>query len=689
MTYLRSVDDKGNIHCAFLMGKSRLAPLKAMTIPRLELTAATTSVQVGGMISRELGDPVDGEIYWTDSTTVLKYIRNETKRFHVFVANRVQRIRDETDPIQWRHVDSENNPADDASRGLEGNQITKRHRWVRGPDFLWHPESEWPTFPCDLDAVFADDPEVKKVVTHATVSDEKEEILTRFARFSNWNRMKRCVARILRLKQFLAHVQTPLETRRAGKLSSQPLKVEELQRAEEIILKLVQGCAFAKESEALRKIQGEERQKNRDLVRVKKAEIKKTSTLYRLDPFLDQNGLLRVGGRFSRSQVFPDNFKYPIILTKKSFVVDLIIRDAHEKVAHSGCGITLGTLRSRYWIINANSIVRHFISKCVTCRRLRGVVGEQRMAPAPPFTYCGVDYFGPFYIKERRKELKRYGALFTCLSSRAVHIETANSLETDSFLNALRRFIARRGPVREIRSDQGTNITGAEKELQRAISEMDNNAIQRSLCTKFKADWVQWKQNPPSASHMGGFWERQIRSVRSIVTALMREHGRNLDEELFRTLMAEVECIINSRPLTTPSSDPGDLDPLTPNHILTMKSKVVLPPPGNFQKEDVYLRKRWKRVQYLANIFWSRWRREYVQCLQQRSKWNRPRRNFDKGDLVLIVDDRVARNHWPLARIVHTYPDEEGYVWSVKVTTGATFLDHPVDKLILILEKDV
>ncbi|XP_068704813.1 uncharacterized protein [Montipora foliosa] len=314
---------------------------------------------------------------------------------------------------------------------------------------------------------------------------------------------------------------------------------------------------------------------------------------------------------------------------------------------------------------------------------------KERIAPAPPFTYCGVDYFGPFYIKGGRKELKCYGALFTCLSSRAVHIEAADSLETDSFLNALRRFIARRGPVREIRSDQGTNITGAEKELQRAISEMDNNAIQRSLCTKFKADWVQWKQNPPSASHKGGVWERQIRSVRSILTALMREHGRNLDDESFQTLMAEVECIINSRPLTTPSSDPGDLDPLTPNHILTMKSKVVLPPPGNFQKEDVYLRKRWKRVQYLANVFWSRWRREYVQCLQQRSKWNRPRRNFDKGDLVLIVDDRVERNHWPLARIVHTYPDEEGYVRSVKFTTGATFLDRPVDKLILILEKDL
>ena len=308
---------------------------------------------------------------------------------------------------------------------------------------------------------------------------------------------------------------------------------------------------------------------------------------------------------------------------------------------------------------------------------------KERLTPAPPFTYCGVDYFGPFFIKEGRKETKRYGAMFTCLSSRAVHIETANSLETDSFLNALRRFVARRGPVREIRSDQGTSLVGAEKELRRALEEMDNGSIQRSLCREFKADWVQWKRNPPSASHMGGVWERQIRSVRSILTALMREHGSGLDDESLRTLMTEVECIVNSRPLTTPSCDPDDLGPLTPNHILTMKSKVVLPPPGN----NVYLRKRWRRVQYLANVFWSRWRKEYVQCLQQRVKWNRPRRNFEKGDLVLIADDRAARNDWPMARIVDTYPDAEGNVRSVRVTTGTTILDRPVHKLVLILEK--
>lgn len=179
--------------------------------------------------------------------------------------------------------------------------------------------------------------------------------------------------------------------------------------------------------------------------------------------------------------------------------MDLVIRDAHQSVGHSGRGITFGTLKSKYSIINANSVVRHFISLCVTCRRHRGVKREQKMAdlpkerlsPAPPFTYCGLDYFGPFSIKERSRELKRYCALFTCLSSRAVHIKTANSLETDSFLNALRRFVERRGPVREIRSDQGTNLVGAEKQLGRALEEMNNDLIQRRVCREFKADWVQ------------------------------------------------------------------------------------------------------------------------------------------------------------------------------------------------------
>ena len=256
-----------------------------------------------------------------------------------------------------------------------------------------------------------------------------------------------------------------------------------------------------------------------------------------------------------------------------------------------------------------------------------------------------MDYFGPCLIKEGWKVLKRYGVLFTCLVSRAIHIETANSLETNYFLNALRRFVGRRGPICEIHSDQGTNLIGAENELKLAVKEIDSDKIQSYLKRNAHADWmITWKCNPPVASHMGGMWEQQIRTVRSTLAGIMHEHSGMLDDESFRTLLVEVESIVNSRLLTFPSSDVNDSNPLTPNHILTMKSKVIMPPPGNLQRADVYLQKRWRCVQYLTNLFWTRWRKEYIQTLQARNKWNHPQRNFEPGDVVLVVDEHSARN---------------------------------------------
>ena len=153
VTYLRIENEKGDIHCAFLMGKARVAPVKTMKIPRLELTAATVSVKVGEMIAKELDEPAESKTYWTDSTTVLKYIRNNKQRFHVFVANRVQTIRDATNSNQWRYVGTDINPADDSSRGLKGHELSKQHCWITGPNFLWLHESEWPQLPADLDDV--------------------------------------------------------------------------------------------------------------------------------------------------------------------------------------------------------------------------------------------------------------------------------------------------------------------------------------------------------------------------------------------------------------------------------------------------------------------------------------------------------------------------------------------------------
>ena len=201
------------------MGKARLAPVKPMTIPRLELTAATVSVQVGKMIRRELDVPIDSETFWTDSTTVLKYLLNEIRRFQVFVANRIQAIRDETVPTQWRYVNSKSNPADDASRGLKGCELSTQQRWIRGPDFLRLPESEWRALPPDLEEIPVDDPEVKKVHVHKIIVNERSDVLTRFSRISNWHKMKNV------LQEYSALIRNQLKRNCLRKLA---LKVQEM-----------------------------------------------------------------------------------------------------------------------------------------------------------------------------------------------------------------------------------------------------------------------------------------------------------------------------------------------------------------------------------------------------------------------------------------------------------------------------
>lgn len=383
----------------------------------------------------------------------------------------------------------------------------------------------------------------------------------------------------------------------------------------------------------------------------------------------------------------------------------LVIRHIHEKVQHQGRGITHSEIRlSGFWIVGGSSVVSDYISKCVQCRKMRGALQVQKMSdlpedrlePSPPFTYSCVDYFGPFIDKEGRKELKRWIALFTCMSSRAVHLEVANSLDTDSFLNAYRRFIGRRGPVRQIRCDQGTNFVGAKNELSQALNELDHDKIQRELM-KNNCDCLIFKLNVPQASHMGGVWERQIRTARSILANMLTEHGGILSDESLRTFIVEVENIVNSRPLDSLNSEECP-DPLTPNHLLTGKFNVVLPPPGCFQRADIYLKKHWRRVQHLTNEFWSRWRKGYLSTLQERQKWNKPQRNLKVNDIVIVKDENLPRNCWQLARVVDSFVDPDGLVRKVKLLVADknsagnkgrhSTLERPIHKLVLLVPYD-
>ena len=301
--------------------------------------------------------------------------------------------------------------------------------------------------------------------------------------------------------------------------------------------------------------------------------------------------------------------------------------------------------------------------------------------------------------------MKRYGVIFTCMASRSVHLEMANSLDTSSFINALCRFLNRRGPLRQLRCDQGTNFVGARNELMAALKELNQERL-REYLVENGCDWIPFETNTPHSSHMGGVWERLIRTIRSALETLLLNAGTQLNDEAFRTFLTEAECIVNSRPLTTNYlNDPDAPEPLTPSHLLTLKPKVVIPPPGKFQRPDLYSRMWWRRVQYLANEFWLRWRQEFLQSLLTRVKWNHSRRNLSVGDIVISKEDENVRNQWPLARVVEVYPSADGCVRKVKIMKAngeldkqgrrqksPTFLNRPIHKLVLLLpceESDV
>ena len=691
--YLRMVDEEGKIHCSFLAGKARVAPLKSVTIPRLELTAATVAVRLNAQVTRELEIAVDSSTFWTDSTTVLRYINNRTSRFQTYVANRVQVIHEHSDPDQWRFVDGVINPADEASRGVPMEKFLQSSRWTSAPEFLWQSEDQWPrnmSPPAHLDI---SDPEVKRTaIISATSTSEKSPTDRLLLRYSSWYRLKRAVAYILRLKRYLkARAEQVRATQRGQKREdgeSEPsaagtpdrtrhqdtsalLSPEEMEEAETAIVIFVQATSYQAEIRKLKK----------------KEEVKRSSPINRLDPVLQQD-VLRVGGRLGRSLEAYES-KHPAILPAKTHVTELIIQHVHQTVGHQGRQHVLASLREKFWVLRANAAVRRVLSRCLVCRRLQARPLTQKMANLPedrvtpdhpPFSFSAVDLFGPFLVKRGRSMVKRYGVLFTCLTTRAVHIELAHSLTTDSFVNALRRFVSRRGEVREIRSDNGTNFVGAERELREEIDKWNQQQIHEAMLQHH----IKWKFNPPGASHHGGVWERQIRSVRKILGSLLL--SQTIDEEGLTTLLCEVESILNSRPLTPVSDDPLDLDPLTPNHLLLLRSGTRLPP-GAFSNSDNYSRRRWRQIQHLASEFWRRWRREYLQSLQQRQKWTKKERNLQVGDVVIIVDSNAPRSTWSIGRVKRVLPDAGGVVRVVDVQTKSAVLSRPVTKLVLLAEQ--
>ena len=316
-----------------------------------------------------------------------------------------------------------------------------------------------------------------------------------------------------------------------------------------------------------------------------------------------------------------------------------------------------------------------------------------RMEVGAPFTNVGIHVFGPWIIRTKKlrgnpSDVKRWGVVFTCLTSRVIHLEVLHSMDSSSFICALRRFLAIRGPVTLIRCDCGTNFVGAKSELANALKEMNQNSIENYL----RDQNCEWKFNPPHASHLGGVWERQIGTVRRVLDAMLLDIGSSqLDDELLTTLIAEASSIVNSRPITAISSDMDEPIPLTPSMLLTLKKRPVASPPGKFVTQDLYARRRWRRIQYLADQFWVRWKREYLQNLQRREKCLDVQRNLVVGDVVMMKNADASRNEWPMGIVAEAMKSDDGKVRKAKIEVikegKKTFL-RPISELILLLPKD-
>ena len=650
--YVRVTDASGHHHTSLIMARSRLAPLKQLSIVRLELQAAVLATRLARTIRGALGYEFEETFFWCDSQAVLQYIANESRVFHTFVANRTAEIRDASNSSDWRHVPGFQNPADVLTRGMSAHQLQGSKLWWTGPEFLKLERRDWPTL--KIPGLPQDDPELKKKVVKSSVSLVEKATVSRLvdpARFSSWSKLRRVVAWVQR---YIWNVRSKRleKNKRSG-----PLTMQELENAENFIIREDQARQRLPAPPGL------------SLIR-------------------DEQEVVRVTGRLRHAPV--EVCQQPIILSPDSELTRLMVLDVHLRVMHSGLGHALNEFRKKYWTPKARSVIKKIIWRCAFCRNRRAGSACPRMANLPkerfdmsrPFSSVGLDFLGPLYVRKYRKTEKRYVLLVTCLSTRAIHLEVAHSMDTDSFLLAFRRFVGRRGEPKCVWSDNGSNLVSGERELREALRAWNQQQIVDALSQKD----IEWKFNPPSASHMGGVWERLVASVKRAVKAVLGKQV--VSDEVLLTTITEVEYMLNSRPLTYVSGTCDEPEAITPNHFLLGARSPSALPPGTFSDDDLLSRKRWRHTQALADHIWRRWIREYVPTLISRKKWNADQPNIAVNDVVLLATEDSPRGYWPLGVVEEVFPGEDGIVRSALVRTSGGVYRRPSTKICLIERRE-
>ncbi len=614
----------GAVLVQFLLGKSRLTPKKKPTIPRSELISCVMGKRIAYTIMKALGIKIDSFVFWCDSSTALAWIKRNGD-WGVFVKNRVQEILELTQVKQWNHVPGVLNPADLPSRGCSP-RVLLESKWWEGVDWLKGPKTGFPTSTEEVDET-AVSVELKRSTTMMTLPLQIEP------RFSSYYKNIAVWGWVLRF----------IQNCRATVVNRKPyLRIDEMRKAEKIILRQIQADSFPVDCKEVGGVQ-----------------VNK-----------DNDQILRVKSRLTNRNDQKD-FIYPVLLPKSHPLVDQLIEGLHRYHCHGGVHFLLSKLREKYWVLQSRRAVKRVLRRCVSCKRHTvkkmevepAALPAKRVESGEPFTTTGVDLAGPLFLKNKQKA---WIVLYTCAVYRAVYLDIVTSLSTEAFLGSLERFVSVHGRPNTMYSDNGTNFVGASnifKLVDWPEVERESNAKQ-----------MQWVFNPPTAAWWGGFWERLVRSVKDLLKRMLGRSKLSYDE--MRTCLAGVAATINNRPLTVVTEDNLDLRPLTPAMFIRSHSCGSLPDLTNAEQ----LREAYRKMKEHQSRLQQRFRKEYLALLVTRSG-RKHQSTIQVGDVVLVGSDNKKRFEWPLGLVTELLPGKDGNVRVVKVKTTMGVFTRPLQRL--------
>ena len=662
--YLRATYAGHSPTARLVTAKSRVAPRKQRTIPELELCGAVLLAQMLETTAAILDIPEEQVTGWIDNTIVLCWLRKTSSKYDIFIGNRIAIATNHYPSSIWKHVPTLDNPADCVSRGVTAQELKEHRLWWNGPEWLVTEPLQVPTQPSSIEVDKHKDHRAKaSACLHITAAPT----VWLADRYSSYHTLNKVTAWVLRAAANFKSLRTTILLNKDRYLS-----VDELKEAAQFLLKRAQRRSY-----------------NEDIAVLAvgpKETVENTSNLLSLNPFLDDKGMLRVGGRLENSSLSYYQ-KYPVILSPKDPLTILLLSSRHGTLCHCGPTLLSSSVSAEYYITGVKQLARTICKKCVTCRKvaakahhqLMGQLPAARLAEAPAFATTGIDFAGPFEIKtshlRKAPTEKGFLCVFVCFSTKAIHLEVVPAMTTEAFLAALKRFTSRRGLPTDIYTDNGGNFRGAANDLKQLYQLLQTEEWTAVLRAFFLNSHITWHFIPERAPHFGGLWEAAVKSAKYHLKRIVGEQKLTYVE--FSTITAQVEACLNSRPLLhMDSHSPDGIQSPTPGHALIGRPIVAYP--ETYIPEKALHDNRWTLQQGIVQNFWKAWSNEYFRQLQATHKWKQRQKNLCVGDLVMMKDGSEFRTHWGMAKITKVFPGEDGLVRAVEVAVKRAVIPEKV-----------